>query len=80
MNCLGWDCRRLGNPQSVNRLHNFMQHWDPKIVFLSETKLKKSGMERIKRKVENFDGLIVPSGGKSGGACYVMEERIKLTY
>ena len=35
-------------------------------------------MERIKRKVENFDGLIVPSDGQSGGLAMLWKEELNL--
>lgn len=78
MICLGWNCRRLGNPRSVNALRNLVQRWDPMIVFLSETKVRKSGMKRIKRKLENYDGLIVPSDGQSGGIAMLWKKDINL--
>lgn len=42
MNSLYWNCRELGKPQSVRALHDLVQRWDPRIVFLLETKLKKN--------------------------------------
>ena len=44
-----------------------MQQWDPDFEFLSETKLKKSSMEKKKMNVGFVNGLIVPSMGRSGG-------------
>ena len=35
-------------------------------------------MERIKRKVENFDGLIVPSVGQSSGLAMLWKKDINL--
>ena len=67
MIALGWNCRGLGNPQLVCELHELMQRWKPKIVFLSETKMKKYRMERGKFKIGLLNGLIVPSVGRSGG-------------
>ena len=60
---LGWNCRGLGNFRTVRVLGDLVQRWDPKIVFLLETKIKKKAMEKI-----NFiNGLIVPRKGKGGG-------------
>ncbi|XP_075675171.1 uncharacterized protein LOC142644440 [Castanea sativa] len=78
MICLGWNYRGLGNPRTVNVVCGFVQRWDPKIVFLSETKLKRAGVERIKRKVQIFDGMIVPSDGKSGGLAMLWKKDVKL--
>ena len=67
MNSLGWNCRGLGNPQSVRALHDLVRRWAPKIVFLSETKLRTKRMERIKDRIGFANGLFVPSLGRSGG-------------
>ena len=61
MIAFGWSCWGLGNPLSVRVLYEFVQRWDPKIVFLSETKLKKKAMENEKEKTGFANGLIVPS-------------------
>ena len=50
MIAFGWNCQGLGNPRLVRVLPEFVQRWDPKIVFLSETKLKKKAMEKEKEK------------------------------
>ena len=67
MNSLGWNCRGLGNPRSVRALHNMVRRWAPKIVFLSETKLKSKRMERIRNRIGFANGLFVSSCDSSGG-------------
>ena len=67
MIALGWNCRGLGNPRSVRVLCELMQRSKPNIVFLSETKMKKYQMEKVKFKIGLMNGLIVPSIGRSGG-------------
>jgi len=67
MNPLSWNCQGLGNPRSVRALHDIVQHWKPKIIFLMETKSKVKHMEKIKNRVGFANGLIVPGQGKSGG-------------
>ena len=67
MNLLGWNCQGLGNPRSVQVLHNLVRQWAPKIVFLSETKLKTRCMERIRDWIGFANGLFIPSCGRSGG-------------
>jgi len=47
---LGWNCRGLGNLQIVHVLGELVQRWNPKIIFLSETKIKKKGMEKLWKK------------------------------
>ena len=48
MNSLCWNFRGLGNPQSIRALHDMVRHWDPRIVFLLEAKLRKRHMERVR--------------------------------
>ncbi|XP_075669974.1 uncharacterized protein LOC142639717 [Castanea sativa] len=66
MNALGWNCGGLGNPRLVRVLRELVQRWKPKIVFLSETNLKKNRMEKEKFKTGLLNGLIVSSVGRSG--------------
>ena len=48
------------------------QWWDPKIVFLSETKIKKKAMEKI-----NFvNGFIVPRKGRAGGLAMLWKREV----
>ena len=71
MIALGWNCRGLGNPQVVRVLHEFMQHWTPKIVFLVETKLNKKEAEKRRRSMSQLNCLFVPSKGQSGGLAII---------
>ena len=67
------------NPQLVRVLHKFVQWWDPKIVFLSETKLKKKAMEKKKKEKASFaNGLIVPSSCRSGGIALLWKRNISV--
>ena len=67
MIALGWNCRGLGNPQTVRVLRELVQRWKSNIVFLLETKMKKYQMEKVKFKIGLMNGLIVPSVGMSRG-------------
>ena len=75
---LGWNCRGLGNPWSVQVLRELVQRWKPKIVFLSETKMKKYQMEKVKFKIGLLNGLTVPSVGRSGGLALLWCRDIKV--
>ena len=67
MRAISYNFRGLGNPRLVRALHDLVLCWNPKIVFLIETKSKKNHMERIKNRIGFSNGLIVPSVGRSGG-------------
>ena len=57
----------IGNPKTVFALHDYVQCWNPRLVFLSETKAKSRRMEKIKFKFGFTNGLFVQSRGRSGG-------------
>ena len=78
MNPFSWNCRELQNPRLVRALHDIVQRWKPKIVFLMETKLKVKRMEKIKNRVGFANGLIVPSQGRSGGVALFWTREINL--
>ena len=78
MIALGWNYRGLRNPRSVRVLRELVQRWKPNIVILSETKMKKYQMEKVKFKIGLMNGLIVPSVGRSGGLAMLWSRDIKL--
>ena len=74
MIALGWNCQGLGNLWSVRVLGELVQRWDPKIVFLLETKIRKKAMEKVMEKINFVNGLIVPQRGRWGFS-FTVEER-----
>ena len=61
---LGWNCWELGSFRSVRVLGELVQRWDPNVVFLMETKIKKKAMEKVMEKIKFVNGLVVPSEGR----------------
>ena len=78
MNPLSWKCQGLGNPQSIKALHDLVRRWDPKVVFLMETKSKTRRMERIKNRIGMANDLIVPCIGRSGGLALLWAREVDL--
>lgn len=60
MSCLNWNCRGLGNQQIEDELITLVSNKDPKMVFLMETKVEKSTIERIGRKMQLTNIFVVP--------------------
>ena len=67
MIALCWNCQGLGTHQSIKALRECVQRWDPKVVFLSETKKKIAGMKRVKVKLDFLNGFYVQREGKGRG-------------
>ncbi|XP_056685630.1 uncharacterized protein [Spinacia oleracea] len=69
MNTLAWNCRGIGNPRAVRALRNWCSSFGPDLLFISETKINKETVEKLKDKF-GFDNAIgVSSRGLSGGLC-----------
>ena len=78
MNPISWNCRGLGNPRSVRALHNLVRRWNPKVIFLIESKAKTRRMERIKYRLGFANGLIVPCVGRKGGLALFWAREVDL--
>jgi exonuclease III len=67
MNLISWNCRGLGNPQTVRELHQMVKLKHPHFLFLIETKVKSSWLQWL-RNTLGFAGLLtVDPVGRSGG-------------
>uniref|UniRef100_A0A2N9GM00 RNase H type-1 domain-containing protein n=1 Tax=Fagus sylvatica TaxID=28930 RepID=A0A2N9GM00_FAGSY len=67
MSCLAWNCRGLGNPQTVHELSIMVRKKDPLVLFLSETKLDENQLEVLRCYWKFVGKFVVPSRGLSGG-------------
>jgi exonuclease III len=75
---LSWNCQGLGNPWSVQDLSLMVKEKRPNIIFLMETKCRKSKMEGIRVKL-GFEGLfVVEPVGQSGGLALLWKEAHEL--
>ena len=50
MSILSWNCRGLGNPQTVNASKKVIRLEDPSFVFLMETKLNVDWMRSVRER------------------------------
>ncbi|KAM3685575.1 hypothetical protein ACJW31_11G128500 [Castanea mollissima] len=67
MSILNWNCRGLGNPQTVNALKKAIRLEDPSFIFLMETKSNVDWMHNIRDRCGFKNSFVVPSNGLSGG-------------
>ena len=59
-------------------LGELVQRWNPKIIFLSKTKIKMKATEKIMEKINFVNGLNVPSKGKGGGLAMLWKREVAL--
>src|SRR6266540_1975639 len=74
----GWNCRGLGNRPAVHGLLELQKKEDRDILFLSETKLDKKGIERLKYKIGMPHVVFKESDGKSGGLAMFWKREVNL--
>lgn len=67
MKILSLNYQRLGIPEVVQELCYLANEEDPKILFLSETRLNMDGFHSLKRKLKVMDGFAIPRIGLGGG-------------
>ncbi|XP_071915285.1 uncharacterized protein [Coffea arabica] len=67
MRAVVWNCRGVGSPLTVPQLKESIKLHSPSLVFLAETKKKKSFLNTVKQRIQ-FDHLFVvdPVGLASG--------------
>ena len=78
MSPLSWNCRRLGNHQTIHALEKVINKQDPNIVFLMETKFGLDWMFKVRDWCKYKNDFIVPSRGSSGGLALFWKKEIML--
>jgi len=78
MSCLSWNCRGLGNQQTVNELVTLVGKKDPKMVFLMETKSNSEVIEKVRKKIQFAHKFVVPRPNQDGGLALLWKEEIKV--
>jgi hypothetical protein len=74
----GWNCRSMGNGLAV-RGFLALQKEDPDVLFLSETKLDKKGIEKLKYKLGMPHVVFKECEGRSGGLAMFWKRGINLS-
>ena len=79
MSTLAWNCRGLGNRRTVRALEKVVSSEDPNFIFLMETKLVVTEMDGIKEGLNQSQGLVVPSKGRSEGLALLWKKELKVS-
>ena len=79
MSCLFWNCRGLGNPQTVHELTVMVRQKDPLVLFLFETKLDEKRLEVLRCQWGFVGKFVVPSRGQSGGLALFWRRQIMVS-
>ena len=67
MNCFRWNCHGLGNPQIEDELVTLVRNKGSMLIFLMETKVEKSDLVRIGKKIQYANCFEVPRHNTGGG-------------
>jgi hypothetical protein len=78
MNILGLNCRGLGLDAAVGELRDLCRSYNPRVVFLCETKKRAKEMEKIKWSLGFTNGVAVDCQGRSGGLALWWKEDVEV--
>ena len=78
MSLLSWNCRGLGNPQTVNTLKKVIRLEDLNLVFLMKTKSDEEWVKIARNQCGFKDSHVVPSDGLKGGLALFWKSDIKV--
>ena len=67
MSCLSWNYRGLGNSHKKDELVTLVRNKVPRLIFLMETKVEKSVLAKIGRKLQYANLFEVPPHKTGGG-------------
>jgi hypothetical protein len=73
---LSLNCRGLGNPQTVNELHELVRKKGPNIVFLMETRLEVRSLEWLRLRLRMKGCMGVDRHGLGGGLALLWDSSV----
>ncbi|KAF5475672.1 hypothetical protein F2P56_007452 [Juglans regia] len=77
MNYLSWNCRGLGNPQTVHELHLLVLKKSPAFVFLMETKCSRNRIESLKKSLKLDNSFVIDCKGRKGGLAFLWRDEVE---
>jgi exonuclease III len=78
MRLLSWNCQGLGNPCTVRELLLLIKEKDPSILFLSETRLDKFGVENLRVTTKFANAFCVSRVRTGGGLALLWNSKVDL--
>ena len=78
MRALVWNCRGVGSPLTVPQLKELVQVHSPSLIFLSETKKKKTFINSVKQWVRFDELFVVDPMGLAGGLAVIWKRDIQV--
>ena len=78
MSCLSWNCRGLGNPETVQELAQMVRVKAPSAVFLMETWSNEEYLEKVRCYLHFNSKLVVKSNNKGGGLVLYWNDDLNL--
>lgn len=76
MNAIVWNCPGVRSSRTVRDLTTFVQHHNPKLVILSETRQSEERVKNLRWRIGLTGCLAVSSNGLSGGIALFWEENL----
>ena len=73
-----WNCRGVGSPLTVPQLREVVRLHSPSLVFLSETKKKKSFLNSVKQWIKFDNVFVVDPVGLAGGLAVLWNKELKV--
>ena len=78
MKALSLNCHGLGNPQTVNELHDLVKQKGPNVVFLMETRLSVRSLEWLRVRFRMQGCMGVERSGQGGGLALFWDSSVKV--
>ena len=79
MSLLCWNCRGLGNPQTIQELGDLVRAQDPAVVFLAETWLDEARLTNLRDKMGFGDTFGVSRVTRGGGLALFWKKDVQLS-